>query len=468
MRLVVARIGRAHGIRGEVTSRCAPTPRRSGSCPAPACSSYPPKAARPPAARRRSRSRRCVTTTGPCCSPSTQVHDRDGAEALRGVLLEADVPDDDGRARRLVRPPARRPARPSTRPARRSARSSPSSTRPRRTCSSSAARTARRGSCRSSPRIVPTVDVAAGVVVVDAPRGLLDDLDAADAAPTGLSRCASTSSRSSPSTSRRSGSRSSARPRQPGMLDVAVHDLRDFTHDRHRTVDDTPAGGGAGHGHAARALGRGARPRAGRPGRAALGGAERRGRPARRPERRPGERFTQPLARELAGGGPGWPSPAAATRASTSGCWRTPPTRCRVRPVSLGDYVLNGGEVAVLAIVEAVARLLPGVVGNAESLVEESHEDGLLEYPVYTRPAPWRGRDVPAVLLSGHHGADRALAARRAAAPHGPAPPRPARRARLRRARRRDLAVLAEPARAGRCRAAQRPDFWPRTAAVAD
>jgi tRNA (guanine37-N1)-methyltransferase len=74
-----------------------------------------------------------------------------------------------------------------------------------------------------------------------------------------------------------------------------------------------------------------------------------------------------------------------------------------VQPVSLGDYVLNGGEVAVLAIVEAVARLLPGVIGNAESLVEESHADGLLEYPVYTKPAVWRDREVPEVLMSGHH-----------------------------------------------------------------
>jgi tRNA (guanine37-N1)-methyltransferase len=76
----------------------------------------------------------------------------------------------------------------------------------------------------------------------------------------------------------------------------------------------------------------------------------------------------------------------------------------RVVPVSLGDYVLGGGEVAVLTIVEAVARLLPGVIGNAQSLVEESHEDGLLEYPVYTKPASWRGLDVPSVLTSGHHG----------------------------------------------------------------
>jgi tRNA (guanine37-N1)-methyltransferase len=78
-------------------------------------------------------------------------------------------------------------------------------------------------------------------------------------------------------------------------------------------------------------------------------------------------------------------------------------TRMPVHPLSLGDYVLGGGEVAVLAVVEAVARLLPGVLGNAGSLEEESHEGGLLEYPVYTRPATWRGRDVPQVLLSGHH-----------------------------------------------------------------
>jgi tRNA (guanine37-N1)-methyltransferase len=76
-----------------------------------------------------------------------------------------------------------------------------------------------------------------------------------------------------------------------------------------------------------------------------------------------------------------------------------------VTVVSLGDYVLNGGEVAVLAIVEAVARLIPGVIGNAESLVEESHEDGLLEYPIYTKPRTWQGREVPQVLLSGDHAA---------------------------------------------------------------
>jgi tRNA (guanine37-N1)-methyltransferase len=78
-------------------------------------------------------------------------------------------------------------------------------------------------------------------------------------------------------------------------------------------------------------------------------------------------------------------------------------TRLQVRELSLGDYVLNGGEVAALAMVEAVVRLLPGFMGNAESLAEESHADGLLEYPVYTKPASWRGHAVPEVLLSGDH-----------------------------------------------------------------
>jgi len=77
----------------------------------------------------------------------------------------------------------------------------------------------------------------------------------------------------------------------------------------------------------------------------------------------------------------------------------------RVREISLGDYVLNGGEVAVMAMIEAVGRLVPGVIGNPESLDEESHEGGLLEYPSYTKPAEWRGLEVPPVLLSGNHGA---------------------------------------------------------------
>ena len=79
--------------------------------------------------------------------------------------------------------------------------------------------------------------------------------------------------------------------------------------------------------------------------------------------------------------------------------------RADVREVSVGDYVLNGGEVAALAVTESVVRLLPGFMGNPGSLLEESHEGGLLEYPVYTKPASWRGRDVPSVLLSGDHAA---------------------------------------------------------------
>jgi tRNA (guanine37-N1)-methyltransferase len=189
--------------------------------------------------------------------------------------------------------------------------------------------------------------------------------------------------------------------REQRRLDLAVHDLRDFTHDRHRTVDDTPYGGGPGMVMRPEPWGE-ALDHVQDAGRAALGD------PSATPHllvpSPSGVRFTQAMAHELAG-----------ERWLAFACGRyegvdervldDAAERWRVTPVSLGDYVLNGGEVAVLAVVEAVARLLPGVVGNAESLVEESHEDGLLEYPVYTKPASWRGREVPPVLLSGHHGA---------------------------------------------------------------
>ncbi|TDO52800.1 tRNA (guanine37-N1)-methyltransferase [Kribbella sp. VKM Ac-2527] len=179
-----------------------------------------------------------------------------------------------------------------------------------------------------------------------------------------------------------------------GLLDVRVHDLRDWTHDRHRTVDDTPYGGGAGMvmkpepwGEALDSVAPAdgpAQPRLIMPS------------PAGRP-------FTQAMAYELAA--EPWLAFACgryegidARVASYAG------ERMRVDEVSIGDYVLNGGEVAVLVIVEAVARLLPGVIGNPESLAEESHSgDGLLEYPVYTKPPSWRGHDVPDVLLSGNH-----------------------------------------------------------------
>ena len=182
---------------------------------------------------------------------------------------------------------------------------------------------------------------------------------------------------------------------EQGLLDVRVHDLRDFTHDRHRTVDDTPYGGGAGMvmrpepwGEALDALvesGAGAVPHLLVP----------------TPSGMP---FTQALARELATE-PWLAFACGRYEGIDERVLDHAATRMRVAPRSVGDYVLNGGEGAVLAMVEAVARLLPGVIGNAESLVEESHEDGLLEYPVYTKPASWRGLDVPEILLSGNHGA---------------------------------------------------------------
>lgn len=201
--------------------------------------------------------------------------------------------------------------------------------------------------------------------------------------------------------------------RQDGLLELNVHDLRGFTTDRHRTVDDTPYGGGAGMVMKpepwAQAL---AAVAADRPATAGAAPAGADGDPvAPEPAAKPvlivpspaGERFTQATAHEL-----------AAEERLVFACGRYEGIDERVmewaaehftvRPMSLGDYVLNGGEVAVLAMVEAIGRLLPGVVGNPESLVEESHSDGLLEYPVYTKPSSWRDRDVPAVLLSGNHG----------------------------------------------------------------
>jgi tRNA (guanine37-N1)-methyltransferase len=189
-----------------------------------------------------------------------------------------------------------------------------------------------------------------------------------------------------------------------GLLDVRLHDLRQWTSDRHRTVDDTPYGGGAGMVM---------RPE---PWGLALSELVPSGESARfvvpTPSGRP---FTQDLAQEL-----------AAEPRLVFGCGRYEgidqrvvswaSTRMRVDEVSIGDYVLAGGEAAVLVIIEAVARLLPGFLGNPESLTEESHAGGLLEYPVFTRPPSWHDLDVPEVLLSGDHGAvarwrrDQALA----------------------------------------------------------
>lgn len=177
-----------------------------------------------------------------------------------------------------------------------------------------------------------------------------------------------------------------------GLLEIVTHDLRDFTRDKHRSTDDTPYGGGAGMVMRAEPWGE------------ALDDLA-------TPETvvvvptPSGTPFTQRAAERL-----------SAESHLVFACGRYEgidqrvidhaSTRWRVEEVSLGDFVLNGGEVAALAMIEAIVRLVPGFMGNPQSLVEESHgDDGLLEYPVYTKPASWRGLDVPDVLLSGNHAA---------------------------------------------------------------
>jgi len=182
--------------------------------------------------------------------------------------------------------------------------------------------------------------------------------------------------------------------RHKGLLELHVHDLRRWTRDRHHTVDDTPYGGGAGMvmkpepwGDALDAL-------------VATDSVVVVPTPS-------GRLFSQNVAEQLAG-----------ERHLVFACGRYEGIDQRVldhyetarpgsvREISIGDYVLNGGEAAALVITEAVVRLLPGFMGNPESLAEESHgTDGLLEYPVFTKPAVWRGLEVPDVLLSGNHAA---------------------------------------------------------------
>lgn len=183
--------------------------------------------------------------------------------------------------------------------------------------------------------------------------------------------------------------------RERGLLDVRVHDLRQWTHDRHRIVDDTPYGGGAGMVMKPEPWGEALDE---------LAPADAAARPTIVFPSPAGELFRQATAREL-----------ALENHLVFGCGRyegidervfeDAAARGRVRLLSLGDYVLNGGEVAAMAMIEAIGRLIPGMVGNPASIVEESHEDGLLEYPSYTKPALWRGRAVPDILLSGNHAA---------------------------------------------------------------
>ena len=173
------------------------------------------------------------------------------------------------------------------------------------------------------------------------------------------------------------------------LLEVKIHDLRDFTDDKHRTVDDTPFGGGAGMLMKAEPWGQ------------ALDSVVTAETIVIFPSPA-GELFKQATAQEL-----------SEAKHLVFACGRYEgidqrvvdyaTSKAKVRLVSLGDYVLNGGEVAAVAMIEAIARLIPGVIGNADSLTEESHSDGLLEYPSYTKPSTWRGLEVPEVLLGGNH-----------------------------------------------------------------
>ena len=174
-----------------------------------------------------------------------------------------------------------------------------------------------------------------------------------------------------------------------GLVELEVHDLRRWTHDVHQAVDDAPYGGGPGMVMRPQVWGEALdEVLAGPPARLVVPT------PAGRP-------FTQAVAQE-------W----AREERLVFACGRYEGIDERVvdeygpaDEVSIGDYVLVGGEVAVLVMVEAVARLLPGVLGNPVSAEQDSFSDGLLEGPSYTRPRTWRGRDVPAVLLSGDHAA---------------------------------------------------------------
>ena len=175
------------------------------------------------------------------------------------------------------------------------------------------------------------------------------------------------------------------------VIDFKAVDLRAYTHDKHKTVDDSPYGGGAGMLMKPEPWGEALDELLNPDGSTVLIVPS----PA-------GGLFKQTTALEL-----------STKEHLVFACGRYEgidlrvfdwaKDKAEVRLVSLGDYVLNGGEVAALAMIEAIARLIPGVIGNAESLTEESHSDGLLEYPSYTKPASWRGLDVPEVLRGGNH-----------------------------------------------------------------
>lgn len=197
--------------------------------------------------------------------------------------------------------------------------------------------------------------------------------------------------------------------REKGLMDLHLHDLREYTFDRHRTVDDTPYGGGAGMVMKAEPWGLALdEVLAASPLKAVEGenpdAAEVDTRPLLIVPSPAGAVFNQAMAYKLAEEKHIVFAPARYEGIDERVLdWAQ--ESFRVMPVSLGDYVLYGGEVAVMAMIEAITRLIPGAMGNPASLEEESHTGGLLEYPVYTKPAVWRDREVPEVLLSGNHGA---------------------------------------------------------------
>lgn len=172
-----------------------------------------------------------------------------------------------------------------------------------------------------------------------------------------------------------------------GLLEVQLHDIRDYALDRHRTVDDAPYGGGAGMVMKVEPLARAI------DSVMELTAAARLLMPSPR-----GARFSQQTAAELAAGGD-----IIIICGRYEGIDERVSQLYGAEEVSLGDFVMTGGEVAAMAIVDAVGRLLPGVLGSAESANDESFAAGLLEYPHYTRPPEFRGLRVPEVLLSGNH-----------------------------------------------------------------
>lgn len=192
------------------------------------------------------------------------------------------------------------------------------------------------------------------------------------------------------------------RARAAGLLDITVHDLRSWTDDRHRSVDDTPYGGGPGMVMRPEPWGRALDAVT-----AARTGPSSADRPLLVVPSPSGRAFTQRVAAAYAARP--WLVLACGRYEGIDARFAEDAAdRMEVDEVSVGDYVLAGGEAAALVVIEAVSRLLPGVVGNTASVTDDSFAAGametLLEGPVYTRPPVWRGRSVPEVLISGHHG----------------------------------------------------------------